>query len=114
MTNMNATRTGRPTLAAVDGPAQLDPTQVDQEWLRTVGMRVLLARTARRESQEELGRRAGVSRVSVGSIERADHPASVLAFARLAAALDLRLGELLDGYGSSFSGDGSGVCGDRA
>lgn len=62
-------------------------------------MRVLLARTVRRESQEELGRLAGVSRVTVGSIERGDHPASVVAYARLADALGLPVGELLDGYG---------------
>ena len=64
-------------------------------WLREVGMRVRLGRVAARLSQEELGERAGVSRVTVGSIERGDHPASVVAFRRLADALRVEIGELL-------------------
>jgi transcriptional regulator with XRE-family HTH domain len=72
-------------------------TADEQAWLRGVGMRVRLARVYRRESQEQLGARAGVSRMTVGSVERADHPAGVLAYVRLARAIDLPLGELLDG-----------------
>jgi transcriptional regulator with XRE-family HTH domain len=72
-------------------------TADEQAWLHGVGMRVRLARVSRRESQAELGARAGVSRVTVGSIERADHPAGVLAYVRLARAIDLPLAELLDG-----------------
>ena len=98
MSGTSAAASGRPALAAVGDGSQLDPVAGDREWLQTVGMRVLLARTAGRQSQEELGRRAGVSRVTVGSIERGDHPASVLAYARLAAVLGLVVGELLDGY----------------
>lgn len=64
-------------------------------WLRDVGMRVRLGRVAARLSQEELGDRTGVSRVTVGSIERGDHPASVIAFRRLADALGVETGELL-------------------
>jgi transcriptional regulator with XRE-family HTH domain len=60
-------------------------------------MRVRLGRVARRESQEELGARAGVSRVTVGSVERADHPAGVLAYVRLAKAIGVPVGDLLDG-----------------
>jgi DNA-binding XRE family transcriptional regulator len=48
-------------------------------------------------SQEELGTESGVSRVTVGSIERGDHPASVLAYRRLARAFGVRVSELLDG-----------------
>lgn len=48
----------------------MDLTASDAAWLRTVGMCVRLDRVARGESQEALGRRAGVSRVTVGSIER--------------------------------------------
>lgn len=69
----------------------------ERTWLRTGGMRVRLGRVARRESQEQLGERAGVTRVTVGSVERADHPAVVLAYIRLARALDRPPGELLDG-----------------
>jgi transcriptional regulator with XRE-family HTH domain len=72
-------------------------TADERAWLRGVGMRVRLARVSRRESQAELGARAGVSRVSVGRVERAEHPAVVLAYVRLARAIDLPLGELLDG-----------------
>ena len=72
-------------------------TADEQAWLREVGMRVRLARVYRRESQEQLGDRAGVSRVTVGSIERADHPGGELAYVRLARAIDLPLAELLDG-----------------
>lgn len=64
-------------------------------WLREVGMRVRLGRVAAGLSQEELGERAGVSRVTVGSIERGYHPASVVAFRRLADALGVEIGELL-------------------
>ena len=69
----------------------------EKAWLATVGVRIRLARVGRRESQEQLGGRAGVSRVTVGSFERADHPASVLAYARLARAINRPLGDLLDG-----------------
>lgn len=70
-------------------------SEADRDWLREVGMRVRLARVAARLSQEELGERCGVSRVTVGSIERGDHPASVVAFRRLADALSVEIGQLL-------------------
>lgn len=69
----------------------------ERAWLRSVGMRVRLTRVARRESQEDLAVRAAVSRVTVGSIERGDHPASVLSYIRLARALGLSVAELLGG-----------------
>ena len=77
--------------------AELEPagTEAEPEWLRAVGVRLRLGRVAARLSQEELGLRSGVGRVTVGSIERADHPSSVLAYRRLAAALDLPIVELL-------------------
>ena len=69
----------------------------ERDWLLDVGMRIRLARVRAKETQEELAARAGVSRVTVGSIERADHPAVILAYRRLAEALNLSLAELLDG-----------------
>lgn len=72
-------------------------SQAERDWLLDVGMRVRLARVRSKETQEELATRAGVSRVTVGSIERADHPAVVLAYRRLAEAFGLPLAELLDG-----------------
>ena len=65
-------------------------------YLRRVGLRVKLARVARGLSQEQLGAVSGVSRVTVGSIERGDHPASVLAYRRLAEAFGVAVSELLD------------------
>ena len=73
------------------------PVVDEAAWLGAVGMRVRLARVVRGESQGELSGRSGISRVTVGSIERADHPASVIAYARLAGALGLSLAELLNG-----------------
>lgn len=60
-----------------DAPHEV--TDDERAWLLAVGMRVRLGRVALRESQEELGARSGVSRVTVGSIERADHPAGAVA-----------------------------------
>ena len=68
----------------------------DLVYLRAVGLRVRLMRVTRGMSQEQLGATSGVSRVTVGSIERGDHPASVLAYRRLATALDVHLSVLLD------------------
>lgn len=72
-------------------------SETERAWLRSVGMRVRLARVAARESQDALAARAKVSRVTLGSIERGDHPAAVLTYARLARTLDVPLAELLDG-----------------
>lgn len=69
----------------------------EREWLREVGMRVRLARVRRRQSQDALAPLAGVSRVTLGSIERGDHPAAVTSYVRLARTLGLSLDELLDG-----------------
>lgn len=72
-------------------------TEAERMWLRTVGMRVRLGRVACRESQDALAVRAGVSRVTLGSVERGDHPAGLLTYVRLSGAIDLALAELLDG-----------------
>jgi transcriptional regulator with XRE-family HTH domain len=73
--------------------AEADP---EVAYLREVGLRVKLLRVTRGISQEELGAASGVSRVTVGSIERGDHPASVLAYRKLARAFGVRISELLD------------------
>ena len=67
----------------------------DSSFLRDLGLRVRLFRVARRLSQDELARVSGVSRVTLGSIERGEHAASLLAYRKLARALDRDLGELL-------------------
>ena len=67
----------------------------EQAWLTEVGGRLRTARLISRLSQDALAAKAGVSRVSLGSIERAEHVASLLMYRRLAAALDLPLADLV-------------------
>ncbi len=50
--------------------------------LKRIGLAVRLERVARGLSQNDLAAAAGISRVTLGSIERGDHPASIVAFAR--------------------------------
>jgi XRE family aerobic/anaerobic benzoate catabolism transcriptional regulator len=71
-------------------------TDHEHALLLALGTRVRLLRTARRMSQDQLGEAAGVTRVTTGSVERGDHPASLLTYLRLAAALDVSLFTLLD------------------
>lgn len=73
-------------------------TDADAElvYLRQVGLRVKLARVTRRLSRRSSGRPQGCPRVTVGSIERGDHPASVLAYRRLARTFGVPVSELLD------------------
>jgi transcriptional regulator with XRE-family HTH domain len=52
---------------------------------------------ADRESQDALAVRSGVSRVTLGSIERGEHPAGLLTYVRLGRALSVPLADLLDG-----------------
>ena len=77
--------------------AEVRRQTAEREWLAEVGMRVRLARVRRRESQDQLAEAANVSRVTLGSIERGEHPAAVTTYVRLARTLGLSLDELLDG-----------------
>jgi transcriptional regulator with XRE-family HTH domain len=61
--------------------------EVERAWLAEVGLRIFVARIRRRQSQEQLAELARVSRVTVGSVERSDHPAGVLTYVRLARTL---------------------------
>lgn len=70
--------------------------ETEAAYIRAVGMRVRLLRTAERLTQAELGDRSGVSRVTVGSIERGDHPAGLHSYRALAAAFGIPLSELVD------------------
>lgn len=67
----------------------------ERDWLLAVGMRFRLARVRGRESQRVLAARAGLSSVTLGSIERGDHVATLLTYTRLARALGLPLDRLL-------------------
>jgi transcriptional regulator with XRE-family HTH domain len=84
--------------------------ETDAAYIGAGGMRVRLLRTAERWTQAELGDLSGVSRVTVGSIERGDHPAGLHSYRALAVAFGMPLSELVDvaGAGSlawdSYSG----------
>lgn len=69
----------------------------EADYLRAVGLRVRLTRMARRLSQDELARRAEVSRVTLGAVERGEHGAQSITFHRLAAALDVEIGGMVSG-----------------
>jgi transcriptional regulator with XRE-family HTH domain len=78
------------------GGVRLSDEADDGLYLRDVGLRIRLHRVSRRVSQDELARRSGLSRVTLGSIERGDHPATVLTYRKLARAFGIPLSELLD------------------
>lgn len=61
-----------------------------------LAQRVRAYRKERRWSQEELADRAELHRTFVSQIERATQGATIDTVARLAAALEVRFGDLLD------------------
>lgn len=69
----------------------------DVEALAAFGGRVRAAREASGLSQEALAERAGLHRTYVGTTERGLRNVSLTNILRLARALDVRPGELLDG-----------------
>ena len=72
-------------------------TESQAAFLADVGMRVRLLRTVRRMSQDRLADVAGVSRVTLGEVERGEHGAGILRYRAVAAALAVPLGSLFDG-----------------
>ena len=68
-------------------------TDHERAHLATVGQRVRLV--ARRLSQDTFADLAGVSRVTLGSIERGEHAAGLLTYVKLAEALGVGLGLLV-------------------
>jgi transcriptional regulator with XRE-family HTH domain len=68
----------------------------ETEYLLELGFRVRVARLRRRVSQEELAQLAGISRVTLGSIERGGHAATVLTYRKLAKAFGTTLSDLLE------------------
>ncbi|HEX9966589.1 MAG TPA: helix-turn-helix transcriptional regulator [Solirubrobacterales bacterium] len=67
------------------------------EIARRFGANLAKARERAGVSQEELGIRASLHRTQVGSLERGDHLARIDTLAKLAGALGVPPGELLDG-----------------
>ncbi|HEV7656589.1 MAG TPA: helix-turn-helix transcriptional regulator [Mycobacteriales bacterium] len=68
----------------------------ERSYLRLVSRRVRSQRVLAGITQDELAERAGMSRVTLGSIERGDHGASVLTYLKVARALGVPMGTLLD------------------
>ena len=63
--------------------------------LREFGAWIRLLRQARRLSQEQLGTRAGIDRAVIGRIERGEVNVGIAYLWQLAAALNVRLPDLL-------------------
>ena len=63
--------------------------------LKQFGNKIKRLRKAKDWSQEELGRRAGLHRTYIGSIERSERNVSLLNIERIAKALDVSLKDLI-------------------
>lgn len=72
------------------------PTKVSHPLLKRVGARIRKARLARGLSQEALAHATDMDRSYVSGLERGEFNVSLLALAKLATALDVRLRALLD------------------
>jgi transcriptional regulator with XRE-family HTH domain len=66
-----------------------------EEWLRALGKRVRITRLTREMTQDELAAATGMSRSFISLIEHGTHGVDVVRLLRLAAALDVPLGDLL-------------------
>jgi transcriptional regulator with XRE-family HTH domain len=71
-------------------------TTSDAALLSRLGLRVKVLRTHRRMSQEDLAQAAALDRTYVSRVERGAHNITVLTLIRIAEALNLAPGELLD------------------
>ena len=66
-------------------------------YLQRLGMRIKVARTAAKMTQDDLAVAAGIDRTYVSRVERGEHNVTVLTLIRLADVLGVPAGELLDG-----------------
>jgi transcriptional regulator with XRE-family HTH domain len=64
-------------------------------YLVQIGLRIRARRILRQVSQDDLAKRSGVSRVTLGNIERAYHAASITTYAALADGLGVDVGDLV-------------------
>jgi DNA-binding XRE family transcriptional regulator len=67
----------------------------DRRYLRQLGLRVRVLRTARELTQDQLADRAGLDRTYVSRLERGQHNLTVLTLLRLTQALDVPTKEVL-------------------
>ena len=72
------------------------PTRASHPVLKKVGTRLRKLRTAKGWSQERLALAADMDRSYVSGLERGEFNVSLIALAKLARALDVRLGTLVD------------------
>jgi transcriptional regulator with XRE-family HTH domain len=78
--------------------AHVSPTAAGRDpYLLRVGLRIRAQRVLQQVTLDDLARRSGVSRVTLGSIERADHAASLTTYVALADGLCVDVGDLLTG-----------------
>ena len=70
-------------------------TDEEGEYRRTIGKRVRVERVWRDLTQEQLAKKAGVTRNFISAIERGDQGLDAFRLGRIAGALGLRLAELL-------------------
>ena len=70
--------------------------QVKQPELSELGRRICRARKAKGMSQAALGEATGLSRVAISNIEHGLNEVRVLNLRRLAEALDVSVGQLVD------------------
>jgi transcriptional regulator with XRE-family HTH domain len=68
----------------------------DKRFLRDLGFRIREYRQAKNWSQEELGRRCGLHRTFIGSVERGERNVSALNLRRLTRCLRISLSDLFD------------------
>ncbi len=70
-------------------------SRTDRAYLRLIGLRVRVLRTACRLSQDQFAALAGLDRTYVSRLERGQHNLTVLTLTRLATALNVNPQELL-------------------
>jgi transcriptional regulator with XRE-family HTH domain len=85
-------------------------SEADRPYLLLVSRRVRSARVLVGVNRDELARLAGLSRVTLGSIERGEHAAGLLTYVRLARALG-GLDGLAAGRGAAVRGSAGVGCG---
>ena len=80
----------------------------DRRYLKRLGLQVRVLRTARELTQDQLADLAGLDRTYISRVERGAHNITVLTLVRVAQALDVAPGELLDSAAedSRFTGLG--------
>jgi len=84
-----------PIVSRVVGVPPSEPTN-DRSYLRAFGRRVKVLRVGADLTQEQLAELAGLSRQYLGLLERGEQSIDLLRLRRLANALGVDLGALLD------------------